>query len=177
MTSVAQIHIDGCCEYPGAAGRALLERADGVRERLTAKVALVRELELLLHDRDAAQASLVSFCHDQLLRHIGVTDRVLYAAAANATETRLLVRALRTQHRVLGRYVGELERAETPEQTSEAAHAIAVVFAACVELERSVLFPVLLEFPGTDLLELVARIGSLEYGQEIPGSDLSVRGR
>lgn len=128
-------------------------------------------------DRDVAQDKLVGFCTDRLLCHLVITDRVLYTVAAGAAETRLLVRALRGHHQVLGGHLADLRRAGSAVRLSQAAHALVAVLAMCLEVERHVLLPVLDALPGADLPGLVEDVAILAGGGGVGDSGGARRSR
>ena len=74
------------------------ERGDELLAELVAKVALTAELQMPIVEREKARDRLVDFCTRRVVRRLAASDRVLYSAASGASETRLLLRALRAQH-------------------------------------------------------------------------------
>lgn len=178
VVSVSNLCVHGGQGDAGlAAERRLLERSASVLAQLADEVALATTQESCSDGDDPAWARLVEFCRDRLLPSLDRTDRVLYAAAAGAAETRLLVRSLRACHDDVRRHVGVLGEAVTPEQRCETAHALEAVFASCVRIEKSVLLPALTALPGVELSSLADDVSQLDKGKEIPVPDeFDVRG-
>lgn len=168
MTPISDVHIDGTEGDPAiTAELAIREDTDRLLLAFQAKVALLVELHLDGATRDAARAGLVDFTTGTLRDHLAATDRVLYAAAAGAQPTRLLVRALRSQHRIIARYVDQVATAADSERTAQAAGALRAVLASWQEMEREVLLPALAELPGADLPTLAADLRTLLHGGAI----------
>lgn len=162
MSSAFDLHID---DPVVQARKWLTDRNDELLCELWSKTGLVTELLLEPIARHAARTSLHSFCANQILPHLAVTDAVLYTPAADVTETRLLVSALRLQHRVIAHHIHELDTAAAPDAVRAAAHSIATVLTGCLEIERTVLFPAMATLPGVDLPSLaVARDAVLRGG-------------
>ncbi|MGH3435013.1 MAG: DUF2249 domain-containing protein [Sciscionella sp.] len=165
MTS--EIHIRGTSDDPAVAAQAaLVDVGDELLAELSAKVALTTELRLSLAAKDEAQDGLKACC-ERVLHHLVATDRVMYAVAAGAADTRLLVRALRAHHRLIAAHVADLGRSRHPEQLAAAANAIVALFAACHEIERAVLWPALAALPGVDLGCLLDDLTTVLRGGEL----------
>jgi uncharacterized protein (DUF2249 family) len=161
----AQIYIQETETDPTALARRVLnERSKGLREELEAKVVLAADLRLAPMHREHARERLVEFCTHRLVRHLLATDRTIYAAAAGAAETRLLVRGLRTQHDLLAVRIHELRHHPEPDWFAAGAHMLVGMLRACMEVEREVLLPALIRLPGLDLPGLVADMGVLLAG-------------
>lgn len=142
----------------------LTDRNDDLLCELWSKTGLVTELLLEPPERHATRAGLLSFCANQVLPHLAVTDAVLYTPAEEATETRLLVSALRLQHRTIARHIHELETAAAPDAVRVAARSVAIVLTGCFEIERTVLFPAMATLPGVDLPRLAETRDSVLRG-------------
>ncbi|MDN5919807.1 MAG: DUF2249 domain-containing protein [Pseudonocardia sp.] len=156
MASAREIHIEGTGTDPAQRAQAALWHYNAeVRADLAAKVVLTTELDLSVTDRERAQEALVEYCSDHLLGHTAATDRAIYAVAAGAAETRLLVRALRAHHRLIADRIADLDHASGAAEVAAAAHAIGAVLGACHLIEREVLVPTLASLPGVELPELV----------------------
>jgi uncharacterized protein (DUF2249 family) len=150
---------------PAVHAQALLRgRNTDLLAELSAKVALATELVLSPVHREEAQAALEEFCTQRLRRHLVATDRVLYAVAAGAAETRLLVRALRTMHGLVAARVVELTEADAAEKLASSAHALGALLRACQHVEQEVLVPALAVLPGVDLPDLVDDADTLLRG-------------
>lgn len=112
--------------------------------------------------REASQAELsrardrlVAWCRRALLPHAAAEERVLYAAAAGAAETRLLVTTMVGEHRLLVDLVDELETASHPVSLAGSARALKVVFDNHVAKENEQLLPQLVAAPGVSLATLL----------------------
>lgn len=152
MTSTSGIHIQGTDTDPAVRAQLVLRRRNTeMLAALAAKSVLVTELDLAPVNRELAQDALIEFCTQRLLRHLDTTDRVLYAAAACAAETRLLVRALRAQHCLIGDRIADLDRAVNALEVTAAVHALGPLLGACQLVEQDVLIPALARLPGMDL--------------------------
>ncbi|MDN5929518.1 MAG: DUF2249 domain-containing protein [Pseudonocardia sp.] len=163
MTS--QIHIQGTTTDPALrAQHALRDRGDELAAELDARVALATELEVPAVARDQAREELTGFCTRRVTRHLLATDRVLYAAAAGAAETRLLVRALRAQHDLVAARIVALRRADGSAEIAAAAHALVGLLEVCRHIEQQVLIPALAALPGVDIRTLVDDVETLLAG-------------
>ncbi len=160
MTS--EIHIQGTDTDPATQARIVLRRRNAeMLADLAAKIALVTELDLSLTHRELARDALAEFCAQQLLPHLQTTDRVLYAVAAGAVETRLLVRALRAHHDLIVDRIADLDHADGAAELTDAARALATLLGVCQLVERDVLVPALAVLPGVDLPALAADAATL----------------
>lgn len=163
MSSATEmIYVHGTADDPVTRARSLLRDRDAeMLGDLAAKVELTTGVVLPLARREEAQDSLVDYCSTRLSLHLEATDRVLYAVAADAGDTRLLVRALRACHEVIESRVADLARADTSDDVGEAARAILILLRVCAEMERRVLLPALGELPGADLPGLAEDVSTL----------------
>jgi uncharacterized protein (DUF2249 family) len=156
VTTTSEIHIDGTDTDPQAQAQIVLRRRNAeVLSDLAAKITLATELDLRLVNREQAQDTLLAFCAQRLRHHLLTTDQVLYAVAAGAAETRLLVRALRAQHDLIAERIADLNQANSAEEVTASAHALGTLFGASQHLEKEVLLPALAVLPGVDLPSLV----------------------
>jgi len=157
VASTSEIHLSGTTDDPSVRAQAgLRDRGEEMVSELAAKVELATELRLSSVDREEARIRLVTFCTQRLLRHLEVTDQVLYAVAAGAAETRLLVRALRIQHRLITKEIENLNRADgRADLVVAAAHALLTLLEECLQIETLVLLPAIAALPGVDLATLV----------------------
>lgn len=152
MAALTEVYVRGSSADPAVtAQHSLRTRSEDLLAEVAAKVAVATELRVSLVDREAAQQRLVQFCTDHLLPHLEVTDRALYAVAADHADTRLLVQALRCQHRAITEHVAALDRAENLDAETAAAHALVAVLQGCAEIERYVLVPAVAALPGVNL--------------------------
>jgi uncharacterized protein (DUF2249 family) len=160
-----QIHIQDAATDPAQQAQHLLrDRGDELLAELTAKVELATELQLRLADRENAREALTDFCVQRVVRHLMAIDRVLYSVAAGATETRLLVRALRVQHDLVAGRISDLKRADSSAKVATSAHALVGLLELCSHVEQNVLLPALAVLPGVDLLTLVEDVDILLAG-------------
>ncbi|ODU04384.1 MAG: hypothetical protein ABS81_10820 [Pseudonocardia sp. SCN 72-86] len=173
MTSTSEIHVQGTSNDPAVQARAVLQdRDDELLAELAAKTALVVDLHLEPVAREAAQDSLVRFCLQRVLPHLEMVDRAVYAVAAGAAETRLLVRALRALHVLVADAIDGVNRAESSGELAAAAHATAAVLGARNEVDHAVLLPALATMPGVDLPTLAQDIATLRGGGSLAAPDL-----
>lgn len=116
--------------------------------------------------------------------YLDAADRTLYAAAAGAAETRLLVRGLRVTAGLLDGRIAALPRTDEPtaaSDVSEASDAAAVAafeaaLAAHLAVEHEVLLPALAVLPGADVPALVEDFETLRTGGKLEAPDeLDVR--
>ena len=169
MTSL--IHIQDTATDPALRAQHTLRAQQTLRQRgeellaeLTAKVELASDLQLPLGLREEVRDRLIVFCASRLVRHRLATDRVLYSVAAGATETRLLVRALRAQHDLVAVRIAELHRADSSAEFAASAHALVGLLEVCHRLEQEVLIPALAVLPGVDLSVLLEDVDTLLAG-------------
>jgi uncharacterized protein (DUF2249 family)/phosphopantetheine adenylyltransferase len=163
--STQDIHIRGTSVDPVArAQAALIERGDELLGEFAAVVSLTGDLELSSNNRDEARTRLVAFCTTRLPDYLTAVDRALYAVAAGAAQTRLLVRGLRAQHQLVTDYLNSARRANTFDEVTVAARAALAALGAVREIERTVLLPVLAELPGVDLPAVVRDLDDVVAG-------------
>ena len=169
MTSL--IHIQDTAIDPAVRAQHTLRAQQTLRHRgeellaeLTAKVELASDLQLPLGLREEVRDRLIVFCASRLVRYCLATDQVLYSVAAGATETRLLVRALRAQHDLLAARIAELQRADSSAEFAASAHALVGLLEVCHHVEQEVLIPALAVLPGVDLSVLVEDVDTLLSG-------------
>lgn len=173
MASTTEIHIEGTGTDPAQRARMELQNRNAeLRADLAAKVVLATELGLSLTDRERAQDALVKYCSENVLRYAVATDRALYAVAAGAAETRLLVRALRVHHRLLADRITDLDHANSAAEVAAAAHAVGAGLSACHMIEQEVFVPVLAALPGVDLPALVDDVITLLGGGTLDSPDV-----
>lgn len=168
MTSVSDVYISGTPTDPTLrATAAIRDDADRLLSAYRAKAALATDLQLEGALRRQAYTSLVDFIARHLRPYLAATDRILYATAAGAAETRLLVRALRRLRESLTRHLDELVGATTPDQIAHAAHALGAVLEASLDVDRTVVLPALAELRGADLPGLAGDLRTLLDGGEL----------
>lgn len=162
------VHISGTSTDPVVLASAVIRgEAERRLSAYQAKAALVTDLRLDGPVRHEAQTDLVDFTVDQVRPYLAATDRVLYAAAAGAAGSRLLVRALRRLRESLDGHIEALIGAATPDQFAQAAHAVGVELAAALDLDLTVLVPALAELPGADLPGLATDLRTVLDGDDL----------
>lgn len=170
MASTSEfIHIADTSDDPSVYARtALSDRGAQVLSELAAKVELATELRLTGPFREVARLRLLTFCNQRVVRYLTATDQVLYAVAAGAGDTRLLVRALRIQHHLIVTEIESLNRAEgDADVVVAAAHAMVTLLRECLRIEQFVLLPALATLPGVDLPALLEDVDTLLAGGEL----------
>lgn len=128
--------------------------------------AVVRQIHDRLRDRLASLAGhepgiVAGFCSGELRRHLAAADDALYAPAAGAPETRLLVRALRATAAEID---GRIDALATAGDPAGAARVLGSILAVHLTVEETVLLPALAELPGADLGLVVADLQTLLDG-------------
>lgn len=136
-----------------------------------AQVGLLAELELGHDARESAREKLTAFCAGGLRGYLDACDQALYAPAAGAAETRLLVRALCVTAQVIDGHIRELTETEESSVVTSAARAIESVLAAHLAVEHDVLLPALAALPGADLSALAKDFETLRTGGQLETPD------
>lgn len=161
----AQIYIQATDTDPSAtAYRVWGERAGWLYADLDAKVALAVDPGLDPAGREEARARLEQFTTGELTSYLKAVNATIYAAAAGAAETRLLVRGLRAHHDLLLAGIPRLARLADAEAFAAAAHELVGILNACMHLEREILAPTLSDLAGLDLAGLVGDLTTLLAG-------------
>jgi hypothetical protein len=111
--------------------------------------------------REEARERLENFATGDLTRYLRAVDSTLYAAAAGAVRTRVLVRGLRAHHELLAAEIERLGRIDDAESFAATAHALVGLLNACLHLEREVLAPEPTDLAGLDVAGLVADLNTL----------------
>jgi len=172
MTSTSDVYIEGTQDDPHRQAQIRLsKRNDQLLAKASSKAALLTELRLEPRDRQAAQAELAGFYADELLPYLDATDQALYAPAAGAAPTRLLVRALRIQHGIIAGSVVALDTASSADKARAAARSVVTTLAACLEIQNAVLVPALAELPGADLTLLAEDLETMLSGAQLEKPD------
>ncbi|NKQ52440.1 DUF2249 domain-containing protein [Amycolatopsis sp. K13G38] len=167
MNSASDVYISGTSTDPAVrASIALRGDADRLLLAYQAKAALVTDLALEGDVRQEAHTGLVDFAASRVRPYFAATDRVLYATAAGAPATRLLIRALRRLRDAAHQHLAELAAADNADQAIAPARALGAVLAAVVDLDRNTLLPALAELPGADLPGLAEDLNTLLSGDE-----------
>lgn len=157
MTPQSEVHIQATETDPHVqAKEAIRSRHHRLVSALRPKVALLAELRLEADAREAARASLHAFCAGEVRRHLAATDQALYAPAAGAAETRLLIRTLRATTAALGDRIDALSSTEDADTSATLARGVEAVLATHLAVELAVLPAALAALPGADLPALTA---------------------
>ena len=173
MVSGSDVYISGTSTDPTVqASTVLRDDADRLLLAYQAKAALVTELRLDGAVRREALLNLVDFATRQLRPYLVASDRVLYATAAGAPATRLLIRALRRLREAAHQHLAELTASDSPDDAVAHARALGAVLATVVDLDRNILLPALAELPGADLPGLVEDLGTLSSGDDLDAPDV-----
>lgn len=177
MTSTQDVFISGTEGDPVSRARTELdERAGELTAELSDKVATAAVLEHDTYHRQQARNRLAAFCYERVLPYLDALDRAVYAVAAGASETRLLVRGLRAQRPLVVSAVADLERATDIADIGAAGHTVLALLDASRAVEREVLWPALGALPGVDLPTVVADLDTVLAGGtlDVP-AELDVR--
>ncbi|WP_253266494.1 DUF2249 domain-containing protein [Streptomyces sp. 6-11-2] len=170
-TAVAQsfeVHIRNTTTDPAVLAEATILAAR--RRLLTAlrsKTALLTELRLGRADRERTRAALTDFCTGEVRRHLAAADQALYAPAAGAAETRLLIRALRATAAAVAAVAARIDAlasADDADSADGAARDVTSLLTVHLAVEQDVLLPVLALLPGADLPLLTADFETLLEG-------------
>lgn len=149
--AASEIYIASTDTDPAVRAQAAFARVQqGLLDRLAALTAA------------AGRPELIKFCTGDLRGYLDACDQTLYAAAAGAAETRLLVRALRQTAAAINERV----------DAAAAGEAIEALFAAHAGVERAVLLPALAGLPGADLPALVTDFETLLGGGRVDAPDV-----
>lgn len=177
MTMTSQIYIEATESDPVAAAQAAIGRVQRELLRTVRAQAGLLELELSHDARAQAATHLLVFAAGNVRGYLRAVDEALYAPAAGAAETRLLVRALRVTAGLLDTQIEALSRAEEPAALCSAGQALEAVLSAHLAIEHDVLLPGLAALPGVELPVLVADIAVLQAGGELARPEtVDVRG-
>lgn len=167
-TAVAQsfeVHIRNTTTgSAGLAEAAILAARHRLLTALRSKTALLTELRLGRADRERARAALTDFCTGEVRRHLAATDQALYAPAAGAAETRLLIRALRATAAAVAARIDALASADDADSAAGAARDVASLLTVHLAVEQDVLLRALALLPGADLPILTADFETLLEG-------------
>jgi uncharacterized protein (DUF2249 family) len=161
MTSPSEIYIESTETDPVVRAQSVLQQTN---QRLQGRLATLTEIVPVADAGESVRTAVADFCNGELLRYLSACDQTLYAAAAGAAETRLLVRALRTTASVVRQHIDRLSSADSAASAAVIAQATEAVLRAHLAVERSVLLPALVRLPGADLPALVADLDTLLGG-------------
>lgn len=173
MNSASDVYISGTSSDPAIrASAALRDNADQLLLAYQGKAALVTDLRLDGITRQQAHTNLVEFASGQVRPYLAATDRVLYATAAGAPTTRLLIRALRRLRDAAHQHLAELAAADNPDLAIAPARSLSAVLATVIDLDRNTLLPALAELPGADLPGLAEDLHTLLSGNDLATPDV-----
>lgn len=155
MTPSSEIYIQATETDPTVQAEAAI-RAGHHRllAALRPKAASLAEPQQSADAREAARTAVTEFCATEVRRHLAASDQALYAPAAGAAETRLLVRALRTTAGALNDRIDALSRTGDADASAALVQSIEAVLAVHLAVEQTVLLPALADLPGADLPSL-----------------------
>ena len=157
MSPAAEVFIQATETDPGVQAQTVIERAQG---QLLEQLGAVPE----------ADGESVTRIAGQLRRYLAATDLTLYAAASGAAETRLLVRALRTEVETLGEQVDSLTAATNGAERAGAIRTLTGGLTLLLSAERGVLLPALRALPGVDLSALADDFATVLDGGQLEDS-------
>lgn len=161
MTSPSEIYIESTETDPVVRAQSVLQQTN---QRLQGRLATLTEIEPAADAGESIRTAVTDFCTGELRSYLSACDQTLYAAAAGAAETRLLVRALRTTASVVHNHIDRLSSADGAASAAAFARATEAALRAHLAVERSVLVPALVRLPGADLPALVADLDTLLSG-------------
>lgn len=107
-------------------------------------------------DVDGRRADLVEWCETRLLTRLKSEEAALYPAGTSIPEVRLLVEAMRTEHDVIARVVGDLRTAALPVSAAATASALRAVVEAHLAKVTGQLVPALAGASEVALADLLA---------------------
>lgn len=152
MTPPTEVYIQATDTDPDVAAAAAVRTGQRrLLDDLRAKTALFTELHLGHDAREAAGTAVTQFCATEVRRHLAAADQALYAPASGGSETRALIKALRTTAGAIGERIDALTAAEDVERAAALAQGVEALLAAHFRVEREVLLPTLAALPGADL--------------------------
>lgn len=120
---------------------------------------------------EAARQELLSWLRDELVPHATAEEQTLYPAAAQVTETRLLVEAMLAEHVLIHRLVADLEAASDPVEAAAVARALETVFDSHLAKENDQLIPTLVATPDCSVAEMLEGMHELLGGHVDHGED------
>ncbi|MDQ1014264.1 DUF2249 domain-containing protein [Streptomyces afghaniensis] len=164
MASSSEIYIEATQTDPDVRAQVAIR---AVHQGLRIGLAAFGDSELVAGSQNGVHAALVDFCTRELRRHLAATDQALFAAASGATETRLLVRALRTTAAALDAHIDALAATDDTTSGMAIAQVIEAILAVHLATEETLLLPALAALPGADLPALVMDVLTLLAGGEL----------
>ncbi len=160
-----EVHIRNTATDPAVqAEAAILAAHRRLLAGLRPKTALLTELRLGHAAREQARTAVTDYCTGEVRRHLAATDQALYAPAAGAAETRLLIKALRATSSAVGARIDALASADAADAAAAAAQDVAGLLTVHLSVEEAVLLPALAALPGADLPLLAADFETLLEG-------------
>ncbi|UXY25555.1 DUF2249 domain-containing protein [Streptomyces sp. HUAS TT20] len=148
--------------------------AEAYHTRLTGELAGRLEMLLQAIERDPGdvehiRSGLVEYCERVLLPYIAAEETVLYPAAHQVAEARLLIESLISERRGIMALVDALREAPTAEVALAEARALEVLCGQHFAKDNDLVLPLLAGRPGISLAVLVTALHEL-YGPE-PDTD------
>jgi hypothetical protein len=153
------------------AGALPAERGEVLAD-LAAKVELATDIDLPRAERERACARLRSLAAGRVLDYLRPRDHAVYTPAASAIATRLVIGALRAQHRLIAAHAAEVRRVAEPAEFTAAAHTVLAVLTACRETERVVLLPAMASLTELNLPSIAVEFDALLQGEAIACAEL-----
>ncbi|WP_194904705.1 DUF2249 domain-containing protein [Catenulispora rubra] len=166
MSSPARVYIQATQTDPNIHAQTAIGL---IHERLRSRLAELTEASVHVTRGEPVQAG-PELCARRVRLHLTATDEALYAPAAGAAQTRLLVRALRTAAAAFDPLITALSTASDADRAAGAARSLDTVLAVHFAVEQSVLLPALADLPGADLAALAADLGTLLEGGRLESS-------
>jgi hypothetical protein len=160
-----EVHIRDTTTDPAVrAEAAILAAHRRLLAGLRPKTALLTELRLGHAAREQARAAVTDSCTGEVRRHLAATDQALYAPAAGAAETRLLIKALRATSPAVDARIDALASADATAAVAAAAQDVTGLLTVHLSVEEAVLLPALAALPGAALPLLAADFETLLEG-------------
>jgi hypothetical protein len=125
------------------------ELAAELRDRTVAVLAAAKR-----GDCGTACTALHDWYRDEMMPHIVAEEDVLYSAAAELDNVRLLICGMHSEHRALVRLIADLALARQPFETALLAESAQVLFTVHLSKENELLLPAL-DAAGLDLAALL----------------------
>lgn len=158
MTSSSEVYIQATETDPAVQAQTAIGQT---HQRLQSRLAALISPGAGAGIGEHGPAALAAFCSGELCRHLAATDQALYAPAAGAAGTRLLIRALRATSAGLGHHIGALRSARDAASAAAIAYSIDAVLAVHLTVEQTVLLAALATLPGIDLPALASDLQTL----------------
>jgi uncharacterized protein (DUF2249 family) len=109
----------------------------------------------------AATASLVRWCTDELVPHALAEEKTLYVPAQRRPEGRLLVDGMLAEHQRIVGLVGDLQDGGNPVRMAATAAALQAMFDSHLAKENELVLPLLLSDPDVSVADLLGGMHEL----------------